>query len=89
MGYRARRPANSNMKPIGERSAFPTTYGTKGHGITIRDWFASQERSEPTEEWLLNNYSIHSIAEDTRVHEILAKWRYEMADAMLAARQPV
>lgn len=57
-------------------------------GISLRDWFAAMETSYPPSAWLLAHYYTDSIElSGVLKHEALSRWRYEMADAMLAARR--
>lgn len=79
--------------------AFPTyraMEGETGHrigeivegGMSLRDYFASQEQSYPPKAWLMVHFRTDDIEESGVLkHEALARWRYEMADAMLAARK--
>ncbi len=61
----------------------------KDHGgMSLRDWFAGQEQSYPPKAWLLSHYRREDIEESGVLkHEALSKWRYEMADAMIARRK--
>ena len=57
-------------------------------GQSLRDWFASNERTYPPPAWLEYHFQTPNIeSSGVMKHEALAKWRYEMADAMLAARK--
>jgi hypothetical protein len=57
-------------------------------GMSLRDWFASQEQTHPPKAWMECHFHGDDIESSGVVkHEALAQWRYEMADAMLAARE--
>ena len=49
-------------------------------GMSLRDWFASQEASIP------NRFGTLGLS-DEEFAPMIAKWRYLMADAMLEARR--
>ncbi len=55
-------------------------------GMSLRDWFASQERTQP-------RIAMNKITENEGDYEelaaMMAKWRYQVADAMLKAREVV
>lgn len=63
-------------------------------GMTLRDYFAGQA-SEPTDEWLdimqnfdrnRNPYNEGHKPRPRSYFELCADWRYQYADAMIAAR---
>lgn len=73
--------------------AFPS-HGTMGEvvqeGMTLRDWFASNEKTLPFDGWVsdyFNELGINGWNDLTweRKKEALVVWRYEMADAMIEA----
>jgi hypothetical protein len=55
------------------RLAFPHEYGSTAPGMTLRDYFAAK--------------AMQSIARETADEVKAARWAYEMADAMLEARE--
>lgn len=60
-------------------------------GMSLRDYFASTETTWPPTSWVqakVGNH-INSILElhGVELAECLAKWRFQMADAMLAERE--
>ena len=63
--------------------AYPVTFSTENEGriefkgMSLRDWFAGQVLAGASTKWL------NAGASDT----LVAKWAYEIADAMLAARK--
>jgi hypothetical protein len=58
-------------------------------GITVRDYFAANEKTYPPNDWILDHFSKPSWFELTsdEVKQAMAAWRFEMADAMLAQRK--
>lgn len=63
-------------------------------GMTLRDWFAGQA-PEPTKEWLETMYRFDSALNPHNdsykpkrrtTAELIAAWRYEVADAMIETR---
>jgi len=61
------------------------------YGMSLRDYFAAHEKSCPPISWLQSKYGSHidSITDLKGVDfaEALSKWRYQVADAMIAERE--
>jgi hypothetical protein len=74
--------------------AFPNACTDEGHagnvppGMSLLDYFAAHETSTPPIAWLQCHYHTNDIEESGVLkHEALAKWRYEMARAMVGERK--
>lgn len=76
--------------------AFPIITGgyIQFSGMTLRDWFAGQA-PEPTKEWLDTMYRFDSALNPHNdsykpkrrtTAELIAAWKYEVADAMIETR---
>lgn len=63
------------MSTYNDGPAFPVTYPSAGRGMTLRDYFAAKALQ-----------GMLTAGEDVP-NEKLAKWAYDVADAMLAARE--
>ena len=60
------------------------------HYITVRDYFASTETSLPPDSWVAAVYGsglTFDGLKGTNKAAALAKWRFQCADAMIAARE--
>lgn len=95
------------MKPANDGPAFPVTMSTEviaalhkqGHddvlktmcGMTLRQWYAGQEKTCPPLSWVQSNFGNHIIAIESmkgvEFSRVMAKWRFQMADAMIEEEQ--
>ncbi|HEX9504258.1 MAG TPA: hypothetical protein VF974_08160 [Patescibacteria group bacterium] len=55
-------------------------------GMSLRDWFAGNERSYPSVTWCLKQPDFDSGKPSELGKELMARWRYEIADTMLVER---
>lgn len=79
-------------KPNQEERAFPLyrQSGVFSEGMTLRDYFAGQAiigiRANPAEYWMKLGAKEAETFDETDTEETFARWAYNQADAMIAAR---
>jgi len=69
-------------------SVDPSTLYQKFDGMTLRDWFAGKERTEPPAPFVREYLKIDGGGLKWQEHrDVAVAWRYEMAAAMLAEKR--
>lgn len=81
------------QKPNDGGPAFPTTldYGECGSqtigGMTLRDWFAGQALGAFIQRVTSDKIVAGMLEEGIQAETLLARYAYDMADAMIAVRE--
>lgn len=77
-----------NAKRLGPASEAPPAFPSQNElGMSLRDWFAGQALVTLSDLSLLKVLSDQAKEHGKEAPEVLAKYVYELADAMLAERE--